>query len=68
MVISQEKDCPMVIRAASEMQASGPVMDLTVASGSNARLLLSALVPATAQKSALSVVRTRSGHSQPEWE
>jgi len=31
MVISQEKDCPMVIRAASEMQASGPVMDLTVA-------------------------------------
>ena len=31
MVISQEKGCPMVIRAASEMQASGPVMDRTVA-------------------------------------
>jgi hypothetical protein len=31
MVISQETDCPMVIRAASEMQASGPVMDRTVA-------------------------------------
>jgi hypothetical protein len=31
MVISQEKGCPMVIRAVSEMQAPGPVMDLNVA-------------------------------------
>ena len=31
MLSSQEKDCPMVIRAASEMQASGPVMVFTVA-------------------------------------
>ena len=31
MAIGQEKDCPMVIRAVSEMQASGPMMDLSVA-------------------------------------
>ncbi|MEP7310393.1 MAG: hypothetical protein ABJA98_33230 [Acidobacteriota bacterium] len=31
MIITQEKDCPMVIRAASEMQKSGAVMDLKVA-------------------------------------